>query len=309
MSERDPAQEQVFFCFGPPKSGTTLLQRALNLHPQVSCPSEHQFSHLFDCYRQLFQHYNQGLELIDRRTGGQGATLIDSDCMGEVFRATVEIIIRKAAQGKPIKGIKDNDLLSHLHYFDSFFGRCKIIVIFRNPIDQGLSLWHHNLRLAREENDPQHSNLVSRFGGLDGWLRQSAQAFVRNVNNWTTFVAGRNDVHLVRYEELVLRRKEVLRGIFTFLGADTAAATLEPIVAATDLYRMRSASSHPGFFRAGAIGLGGDEISPALRRELVRLVGHAMTRLGYRFTPESRSDTESADALWADGVPASSLTM
>jgi hypothetical protein len=306
MSERDPAQEQLFFCFGPPKSGTTLLQRALSLHPQVSCPSEHQFSHLLECYRQLFKHYNQGLELIDRRTGGQGASLIDSECIDEVFRATVEIIMRKAGQGKPITGIKDNDLLPHLHYFDRFFGRPKIIVIFRNPIDQGLSQWHHNLRLAREENNPQHSELLAQFGGLDGWLRRNAQAFVRNVNSWMKFAEGRDNVHIVRYEELIMRRKEILRGIFAFLGADTVDATLDPIVAATDLCRMRNASRYPGFFRAGAIDLGGGEISPALRREVVRVAGHSMIRLGYQFVPEPRSDAGSVDiAATADALPAS----
>ena len=29
-----------FLCGGPPKSGTTLLQHCLDLHPELSCPPE-----------------------------------------------------------------------------------------------------------------------------------------------------------------------------------------------------------------------------------------------------------------------------
>jgi hypothetical protein len=272
----------MFFCFGPPKSGTTLLQRALNLHPQVSCPSEHRFVSLFEGLKQLCRDYNHTLELIDRRTGGQGATLISDTGVCTVCRTTVELIVREAAQGKPIMGANENNILYNLALFDVMFDRPKLIAIFRNPVDQGLSAWHHNLRLAREENDPRHSHLVTQFGGQEGWLRQVALYFNHDVAVWRKFIPGRDNVHTVRYEDLVARRGETLRGIFSFLGARVEDAMLKPIVEASGFARMRAASKNPAFFRSGATNLGGDEVSAELRREIVDLSADAMAWLGYK---------------------------
>lgn len=281
MNRRDRQKRTLFFCFGPPKSGTTLLQRALNLHPQVSCPSEHRFVYLFEEFKKLVRDYNRTLELIDRRTGGQGATLVSDRSLCALCRATVEVIVQEAAQGKPIVGANENNILYNLGLFDSLFERPRLIAIFRNPIDKALSAWHHNLRLAREENDPRHSQLMMQFGGKEGWLRQVAQYFNRDVAAWRSFVAGREHVHTVRYEDLVARRGETLRDVYSFLGAEADEATLEPIVAATALASMRAASQNPAFFRCGATSLGGDEVSAELRREIIDTTADALAWLGY----------------------------
>src|SRR5215472_3366949 len=91
------SERTLFFCFGLPKSGTTLLQRALNMHPQISCPSEHDFSGLRTAFQRLFEGYNRGLQVADRRTGAQGATPVNSQTVEQVFRTAVEAIVRQAA--------------------------------------------------------------------------------------------------------------------------------------------------------------------------------------------------------------------
>lgn len=282
MSKSAPQPVQRFFCFGPPKSGTTLLQRALNLHPQVSCPSEIDCRPLYDGLKQLFEWYSNKLRLADRRTGGEGSSaLAGGACLNPVFRAVVETMMLTAANGAPIVGVKDNNIITNPEFFNDLFDQPKLIAIFRNPIDQGLSAWHHNLRLAREENDPCHAQLIAQFGGLDGWLRQIAQMFIQNVARWCAFAAGRDNVHTVCYEDLVTNRMAVLSDIFSFLGADNDAATLHRIVDETDISRMRAESRNPGFFRAGAIDMGGDEITQELRRELEGMVAEPMQILGY----------------------------
>lgn len=275
--------ERLFFCFGPPKSGTTLLQRALDLHPEVSCPAEHNFALLHKGMTNLLGDYNKNLQTVDRRTGGQGATLIEDDAVNAIFKSAIEIIVHRAARGKAILGANDNGIMYRLSFFDELFEHPKLIAIFRNPIDQGLSAWHHNQRLAREENDPRHEQLITRFGGLEGFLRTVVEQFGRDVAGWREFSKGREHVHMVRFEDLVGERKVTLRGIFTFLGADAADATLDPIISATDLGTMRQASSNPGFFRRGGSDMGGDEVSPALRRELGALAPEALAWLGYRY--------------------------
>src|SRR5262249_36736625 len=142
------SERTLFFCFGLPKSGTTLLQRALNMHPQISCPSEHDFSGLRAAMQRVFEGYNKSLRVVDRRTGGQGATPVNPQTVEQVFRAAVEAIVWQAAGEKKIMGANDNTILENLHAYDQLFEHPKMVAIFRNPIDRALSAWHHNLRLA-----------------------------------------------------------------------------------------------------------------------------------------------------------------
>lgn len=273
---------QLFFCFGPPKSGTTLLQRALNLHPQVSCPSEYDCRSLYEGLKWVFGEFNKVLQLYDRRTGGQGPALVGGESVNAVFRSALETMMHEAAKGKAVVGANDNNIIANLDFFNDLFDRPRFIAIFRNPIDQGLSAWHHNLRLAQEENDPRHSEMMTRCGDLSGWLRQSAQNFIQNVDRWCTFSEGRDNVYMLRYEDLVTRRRETLAGVFSFLGVDADDMVLEKIASETDIGRMRSTSRNPGFFRSGSIDMGGGEITRQLRAELSEMIADSMERVGYR---------------------------
>jgi hypothetical protein len=275
------SERTLFFCFGLPKSGTTLLQRALNMHPQISCPSEHNFSDLGAAIQQLFKGYNRSLQVMDRRTGGQGATPVNPQTVEQVFRAAVEAIVRQAAGKKKIMGANDNTILRNLHAYDQLFEHPKMVAIFRNPIDRALSAWHHNLRLAEEEKDPRHREMMTRHGDLDSWLRLLTQQFTARVDEWRQFVAGREHTFTVTFEDLVNKRAQRLRELFTFLGANASELVVEPIVAATDFKLMRDQSRHPGFFRRAAVDMGDNEIGTDLRSELLAQSADALTWLGH----------------------------
>jgi len=284
MSESHPPT--LFFCFGLPKYGTTLLTCALNAHPQVSCPSEHNFTALSTLVGQAIEAYNRHLEVVDRRTGGQGATLINAATVAQGFRATVAAILRQAAGHKPIVGANDNSVLNHLRIYDQLFEHPRMIAIFRNPIDQGLSAWHHNLRLAEAERDPAHREMMEKHGDLSGWLRHRAQRFTAAVQEWRAFSAGRDHVHTLRFEDLVTNRPQRLRDVFAFLGASADDEVVEPIVAATAFETMRARARYPAFFRRAALDLGADEVSADLRRELLDQCADGLEWLGYRLNRE-----------------------
>jgi hypothetical protein len=276
-----PSRPTLFFCFGQAKSGTTLLQFALNSHPQVACPSEHNFTTLSALLAQAFETYNKHLEIMDRRTGGQGATLINTDTARQAFRATVETILRQAAGDKPIMGANDNSMLGNLRIYDKLFEHPKMIAIFRNPIDQGLSAWHHNLRLADEEQDPIHREMAQKHADPATWLRYRVEEFKTEVEDWRAFAAGRDHVYTMRFEDLVTNRLQRLRDVFAFLGASVEDRLIEPIVAATAFETMRARARYPGFFRRAGLDLGGTEVSADLRRELLEQCAEAMAWLGY----------------------------
>ncbi len=277
---------QLFFCFGPPKSGTTFLQRTLNLHPQISCPSEHQFNFTVSGLEKLVHSYQNTLQLLDRRTGGQGVSLMQKSTFTNIFRCYVTAMIKEAAKnGETIIGANDNGIRNNLELYDDVFNHPRLIYIFRNPLDMAISAWHHNLRLATEENDPAHKQYVLQYGGFDGWVRQYAKWFTKDVNTYRTFSKNHRNIILVRYEDLVSQKRDTLRKIFDFLGADKSENILDSIKHKSSFSYMRKQSSNPAFFRSASTDMGAGELSAQLQRDVTEIAGDALKFLDYEMNP------------------------
>lgn len=272
--------ETVFFCTGLPKSGTTYLQRMLNCHPEISCPSEHQFNSLRNSLGTIFGNYNNMLRLVGKRTGDQSVTTVDSECQLAIYRCTVEAIIRGAADGKPIMGVNDNGILGNLALYDSLFGSPRILVIFRNPIDAGISAWHHNLRLAEVEGGGHKAHMM-RYGGFEGWLRQSARWFNEAIDLYRKYAIKHDNIIHVRYEDLVAETAKHLERIVNFLGADSAHEVITKIVQQTKFDVMKKESPTTGFYRVAATDFGAGEVNDELRKELCAISSGALVYLGY----------------------------
>ena len=99
----------------------------------------------------------------------------------KLFRYTVECIIEESAKDKGIAGANDNGIRHRIEAYNELFDSPKFIVIFRNPIDTAISAWHHNKRLAKEENNPNHEQLMTKHGGFEGWLKCVAELFSQDV--------------------------------------------------------------------------------------------------------------------------------
>ena len=193
--------ENFYFCCGVPKSGTTFLQRTLDLHPEISCPSEHNLKMLTSELAQVFNRYAQFLNVVDIRAGGQGVRHIDRGTYLKMLKSTILTAAEGTGQGKPICGLSDNSILDNLVFFSDLMGHPPIIMIVRNPINQGLSAWRHNHRLAKEENNPVHIELMTKQGGssVNGWLRRCAQKFNSVVEMIERFSQNHSNLIVIRY--------------------------------------------------------------------------------------------------------------
>lgn len=273
----------LFFCFGPPKSGTTLLQRALNLHPEVYCPAEHQFSFLADRLKESLEQYEKIMAIMDNRTGGQGTAPLDPAVHAELFRVAVRNILVSGSGSARIAGAKDNKIIGAMETYRKLFPDARFVVIFRNPLDVAVSAWHHNLTLAQEENNPAHKELMTRHGNLDEWVRNTARAFSTHVRAYQEFQSRNDNILMLRYEDLVNRKAEKLTEIFAFLGVSTNPEVVAGIADQSSLEKMKAQSRRKTFFRSGGIQMGGDEVSNALREEVSDIAADALNALGYVF--------------------------
>jgi hypothetical protein len=118
----------------------------LNSHPEVSCPSEHQFNFLIRNVAALLGAYNKLLLEVDRRTARQGATLLTDDDVTVVLRQTLLAVIQSAGRRKGARliGANDNAIVSRLPLFVEMFPTARFICVVRDPWDVILSQWHHN---------------------------------------------------------------------------------------------------------------------------------------------------------------------
>ena len=274
--------ETFFLCTGLPKSGTTFLQRTLNLHPLVSCPSEHQLLFLRQLLLSAVNDYNNSLALIDQRTGGQGCTPLTTDGFRQVLKQAALAYSREAAQGLKVHGINDNAAFARLGLYERILESPKIIAIIRNPIDRGVSAWVHNHKLREKEANAEHMQFLEGTDGtLEGWMRKSCSQFIAVMETYLRYATGRDNIVTVRYEDLIANKDKVLWQIFAFLGVPTTPDEMTEIVDKSSLNAMKKEASYPGFFGSASRNLGGDRVSPELRAELLQTVGPTLERLGY----------------------------
>ncbi len=276
--------KQFFLVFGIPKSGTTFLQRMLDMHPQISCPSEQSFGALTTNLTALLDNYEQEIGLIDRRTGGQGVRSFDHELRNNVLSALITALASSFAGAKPIQGLNENSVLGRLAYYDQILQRPKMVAIFRDPVDTAVSTWRHNHRLAEREPDnaDQHlARLRNPANTLDGYVRLFATRYNDVVNAYLAYAAKRPNFVTTTYEALVADKKNELRRLFRFLGGDASANTIRPIVESSSREEMAKGAAYPEFFGVGRGDRDQYSVRDEVRRDVRDQLRDELKRLGY----------------------------
>lgn len=278
-------RDNMFLAVGSPKSGTTFLQRLLDMHPEVSCPSEQQIRMLRAALDEVFDAYQEVLQRVDDSTGGQGVPKLTLGTRSRAFRDIVLRLSIDFARGKPIHGLNDNEPFQDIPRYDAQFNHPKMIVILRNPVDIALSAWRHSHRLARiqpEKAKMHMSVLQNPKGSLEGFVEKVVQAYRTLASKAVDYASERDHIVVVRYEALVADTALELTRILSFLGADTDPAIIQEMVKASSKDAMAKASKSPGFF-----GIGKDAEPPVRLPEdfrqamLDRWLTPQMEKIGY----------------------------
>ena len=250
---------RVFLAFGIPKSGTTFLQMILNSHPEVSCPSEHQFEFLIRKVAALLTTYNKVLLEVDRRTARQGATLLTDDDVTVVLRATFLAIMGSAGRRKGARliGASDNAIVMQLPLFLEIFPTAKFICVVRDPRDTILSQWHHNLRIE--------ADFLQRARTLDHWIDSTSkrwQTVMAEISSRSDQEPLRQLLLITRYEDLAAGDGATFNRLFEHLGASSGMALIDQIIEQTAFPRVKARSHRNAFFRRGAPGAWREEMTP-----------------------------------------------
>ncbi len=262
-------------CFGTPKSGTTFLQMALNAHPEVSCPSEHQFQYLADRLGRLLSDYNDVLEGIDQRTARQGTHGFRQGDADGLLRGLVLAAARRGAgDRRPVwHGVNDNLILRDLPRYQRLFPEARFVAIVRDPRAVAVSAWHHNQRVE--------PGFAERGGtDIDGWAVRIARRWALDTRAELALQAeiGPRRMHICRYEDLVTDPLDAFGALFGFLEVAHDPATCEQVIAATRFDRFRGNA----FFRKADVDGWQRELQAGTVTRMAEIAGDAMRRMGYR---------------------------
>lgn len=266
-----------YIILGYPRSGTTLLSRLLDAHPQVSCPPE---THLFTAAaRFLSEQDNVEGPPIGVLSGLNFLGVEAEDVLGQL-REMCFGFHEKAAKGAPIWVEKTGVDVFHIDKLNVLLkGHAKFILLWRNPMDVIPS----NIDLAEKMGAPltdvwQDTRSWScRFEGL-------AQSWVRRSQDMRAFqdVLG-DDCHALKYEDLTDNPAETLSDLFGFMGvtgdaskAVSGAFTRDPSIGLGDfrIDGMTDIRPHdPKAWRS--------RLPRMAAGRIVKIVADEMERLGY----------------------------
>ncbi len=276
--------KQFFLLFGLPKSGTTFLQRMLDMHPEISCPSEQSFTTLTNHLNTLLANYERQMGVVARRTGGHAIPVFDADLRDNVFSALIMALATSFAGGKPICGMKENSVVGQIEYYDRILKRPKMIAIFRDPVDTAVSTWRHNRRLAQAEPHLAEKHLAlldNREGTLDGYVKRFAANYRSVTNAYLAYAGQRTNFITMSYEALVDDRSHQLRKLLRFLRADASAPTIRAIVDRSSREEMAKGAADPAFFGVDASATEEARVSDAVKEQVRLDLRSELSRLGF----------------------------
>lgn len=260
---------------GVPRSGTTLVRRLLDAHPELSCPPE---TGLLSASARFLRRdrFDAGLEVgVVPALAAQGVP----DLVSEPLRAQVFgwLDALAARRGKPRWVEKTATDVFHLGVLGPWLGgHVAFVGVLRHGLDVAASL----------------DELAARTGGFLPELHPYVQRHPRPLVAWahawadaTTALldlaaARPTEVHLVRYESLVADPGAVLPPVLAHLGVDPAVDVVSALSSAREagLGDWRT-WERPGVWTDRAERW--RTLSPVTRADLAPVVDPVLVRAGY----------------------------
>jgi hypothetical protein len=201
------------FVLGPPRSGTTLVAKLLNAHPQVLVTNETRIVTFFEhAFRDLPTGDRGGLHCA-REHGDEVVAALREHGRSITKLAYEKIAVAQNKQGVRYWGDKNPHLSSMLPVVDEWFPSAMFVAVRRDPRDivcSILELW------ARMDLVPARDPDAARWEVPDEQLGNVCQTVLSTIQTEERFLsklpAGR--VFRVNYELLVREPAKVLEPLF-----------------------------------------------------------------------------------------------
>lgn len=277
-----------FFIVGTPRSGNTLLRRVLLAHPRLHVPPENfalrHSIRLFRQYRRLMRWeqlvelllaefrrppFSDNWELGDLRPlAGRLKELPTGErSLAALLHGLYALHAETHGKAGARWGDKTPSNIYCLHRLPAVFPDARVIFLMRDPADVAYS-----------------------WTGLgENSVEKAARRWIYTADNARVFARWHPEACLfIRYEDLVTRTEETIRGLAGFLDLELAPATLSAMIDSQGLAETMGDVPDKPFHRsvgeeihARHIGKGRRHLSPEQKRELDAILGAYGDAFGY----------------------------
>ena len=278
--------KQIFFVGGVEKSGTSWLQRLLDLHPEVTCTGEYHLGEsLFPAIRTALDTRNnfsrEGARNPLRHEMSEGIQIHDFRDLLYLFTSAVALLLLKST-GKSPKAIGERSAhnVYHFEHFAVLLPGIKCIQIVRDPRDVAVSQWHH-IQLWAPPDHPIRSRsksaVAEEYATL--WMAVVARGVQFGQRNPERYFE-------LRYEDLIERTAQTLSPMFRFLGVDDSLEVAQHCADAASFEKLtggrrRGQEDTRSFFRKGVAGDWKNHLDAKTNADVIARAGPMMRHFGY----------------------------
>lgn len=281
-----------FVVFGFPRSGTTLLSRILDAHPDISCPPE---TNLLSAAGRFLHEQTQVEGPPIGVLSGLGFLGMVPGEIHDALRAMIFGMHDRIGGGKPFWVEKTATDIFHIEQLEAMLsGHVRFIILLRNPLDVIAS--NHDLS---EVMGAQLQELFEKTRTVNGLWDGLAYAWLDRMEAVLPFI-GRHDeaCHVLRYEDLLENPEKTVASLLDFMGIGGSASHL-----IRDAF-SREARMGLGDFNIHATGgivkppkdAWRKRIPPAALARIVPRLADRMIALGYS-VPKVRQVPDREDAI------------
>jgi hypothetical protein len=275
VSDEDDGHRLVFVG-GAPRSGTTLLQKALNQHPSITGAGEFDFlPRIMTLFRSM-EHSTKGGRLADYFT---------VDELRRAYARFVESLLLPLADERGTPLLSEKTPFNVLHFTDlaEVLPLARFVLVVRDPRDVVTSILDVGQKASASDRV------------APAWTRDAVLA-ARQVRR--CLIAGRvaqetlgPRLHTLRYEDLATDPEQALRDTIGFLGLEFDAQMLTH---SSHVSRLSGVWYDEALYNrdveSSRVGRWTHDLDPAVAAMVERETGAAAAPFGYRFEPRPRSD-------------------
>lgn len=277
--------------FGCPRSGTTLVRRLINAHPNIHCAGE---TFLLRAAVRFLSGETVAEGIDYGPLGGLGALGFSQDDIRERLRRFVFQFHEEtaAAAGKPRFAIKTAiDSFYIPEIVELFRGHAQFVCIIRHGLDVAVSLRDFTQVMEGPISElmpfiDRHRRLMPAYAAA--WAKVTSD-IVDAAEQYP------NDVLALRYEDLVGQPQEVLEGMFEFLTEPTRVTEL--LAEAFKPAEVEGLGDYKTFETRSIVSQSIDrwhELPARVQAEMADIVNPLLERLGYETVTAS---DDHADAM------------